>query len=538
MRRGRPSYDAPLVEDTAADVCVVGAGIAGLSVAYELTRQGARVTVLDHGDVGGGETGRTSAHLTNALDDRFYRLARLHGAGAARLAATSHAAAIDLIEHNAGELGIDCNFRRVDGFLFAGGDRPADELDRELEAAKLAGAAVERVASAPLPFATGPALRFADQARFHPLDYLDGIAGAILARGNAIHTGVHVLGIERKGAGAPLIVQLEGGGTLEARAVVDATNASITSMARLPLRQAAYRSYVVSFEIEPGSFGDALFWDTGDPYHYLRVVREDNRELLLVGGEDHRTGQERHPERRWNAIERWIRGRAPVGRVVDTWSGQIMEPADGLAFVGKSPDLDGVYVVSGDSGHGLTHAVIASVIIPELLAGHEHPWAALYEPQRSALRGIGTMLREMVSSSVPYAGWLSGGDVGDIAEIPRGQGAVVRRGHHMIAAYRDERGGLHACSARCPHLSAVVRWNAAEQTWDCPAHGSRFDAVGRNLAPPAVGDLAPAPIGGPDAERVSEPAGTLRLRTLDDPPPEPPEPLDPAPIGPRLRPVP
>lgn len=535
MRRGRPSFDAPLVEDTAVDVCVVGAGIAGLSVAYELTRQGARVTVLDHGDVGGGETGRTSAHLTNALDDRFYRLAKIHGADAARLAAASHAAAIDLIEHNAGELGIACDFQRVDGFLFAADGRPSDELDRELEAARLAGVDVERVASAPLPFGTGPALRFADQARFHPLDYLDGIARAVVAKGNSVHTGVHVVGVEARD-GKPLLVKLEGGGTLEAGAVVDATNASITSMARLPLRQAAYRSYVVSFEIEPGAFGDALFWDTGDPYHYLRVVREDDRELLLVGGEDHRTGQERHPESRWNALERWIRARAPVGRAVDKWSGQIMEPADGLAFVGKSPDVEGVYVVSGDSGHGLTHAVIASVIIPELIAGHDHPWATLYEPQRSALRGVGTMLREIVSSSVPYADWLRGGNVDDVADIPRGEGAVVRRGHHMIAAYRDEHGHLHECSARCSHLSAVVQWNSAEKTWDCPAHGSRFDAVGRCIVPPAVGDLPPAPTGGPEAERLPEPDDTLRLRPLGDLPPEPPE-LDPTPIGPRLRPV-
>jgi glycine/D-amino acid oxidase-like deaminating enzyme/nitrite reductase/ring-hydroxylating ferredoxin subunit len=536
MRRRRPSFGgAELADDTVVDVCVVGAGIAGLSVAYELTRQGAEVVVLDHGDVGGGETGRTSAHLSNALDDRFYRLARIHGAEAARLAASSHATAIDLIENNARMLGIDCDFQRVDGYLFASPGRPGNELDRELAAARAAGVDVEKVASPPMPFATGPALRFARQARFHPLAYLDGLAATITELGNPIHTGVHVAGIET-GKNTPLVVKLEGGGQLGAGAVVDATNASITSMRKLPLRQAAYRTYVISIDVPRDAFGDALFWDTGDPYHYLRLWRDGDRELLLVGGEDHRTGQEHNPEARWNALERWIRTRVPAaGEVVDRWSGQVMEPADGLAFVGKSPDLDNVYVVSGDSGNGLTHAVIASVIIPELLAGHQHPWATLYEPQRSALRGVGTMLREIVSSSMPYTDWLGSGDVDDTAKIPPGDGAVVRRGRHLIAAFRDEQGELHECSARCSHLSAVVQWNAAEKTWDCPAHGSRFDPYGRCIMPPAIGDLGEAPA--QRGERRDDETGADELDDRRDIS-HPDTPVETPAARPRLRPVP
>jgi len=494
MRSGRPRYDSALGDDDeAADVCVVGAGIAGLSVAYELTRQGARVVVLDHGEVGGGETGRTTAHLSNALDDRYHWLTRIHGPDRARLAASSHTTAINLIESNARNLDIDCDFRRVDGYLFATPDGPADELDRELEAALAAGVEVERVDAAPLPFDTGPALRFARQAVFQPLDYVDGLARTITGLGNPVHTGVHVVGIER-GDTTPLVVKLAGGGQVRAGAVVDATNAAISSKFRLPLRQAAYRSYVVAFELGSAAVEDALYWDTGDPYHYLRLARSaDGRAVLLVGGEDHRTGQERDPEARWGNLEQWALDHFPgLGEVAHRWSGQIMEPADGFAFVGKSQDQEGVYVVTGDSGNGLTHAVIGSVIIPEMLAGHEHPWAALYTPGRSALRGMGSALREAVSSSKVYADWMSSGDLADVRHLPPGEGAVVRRGVHMLAVYRDEEGGLHECSARCPHLSAVVQWNSAEKTWDCPAHGSRFDPCGRAIQPPAIGDLAPS----------------------------------------------
>lgn len=496
-RRPRPSYATELAEQTIVDVCVVGAGMAGLSVAYELSRQGARVAVVDQGVVGGGETGQTSAHLTNALDDRFYSLERRHGTDSARLAGASHATAIDLIESNIRTLGIECDFERVNGYLFAGPGRPDDELDKELEAAQRAGVDVERVASAPLPFGTGPSLRFPRQARFEPLAYLDGLARAIVTAGNTIHTDAHAIGVE-KGAIAAVHVMLDGHRSVHARAVVDATNAAFTSNVRIPLRQAAYRTYLITVEITSESVTDALFWDTGDPYHYLRVARDaDGRDLLLVGGEDHRVGQESHPSERWNALERWIRERMIVGSVVDRWSGQIMEPADGLAFVGKSPDSDDVYIVSGDSGHGLTHSVIASVVIPELLAGHDHPWSSLYEPRRSMLRSATTVVRDAAAATVQYTDWLGRGDVDDVDAIPRGCGAVVRRGVHLIAVYRDERGIVHERSARCPHMSAVVAWNDAEKTWDCPAHGSRFDGCGHVLHVPAISDLAAAPVHAP-----------------------------------------
>jgi glycine/D-amino acid oxidase-like deaminating enzyme/nitrite reductase/ring-hydroxylating ferredoxin subunit len=511
-RRPRPTYATELGDHTVVDVCVVGAGMAGLSVAYELSRQGARVVVLDQGPVGGGETGRTSAHLTNALDDRFHALERRHGTDAARLAGASHATAIDLIENNVRTLGIECDFERVSGYLFAGADRPADELERELEAARRAGVDVERIGCAPLPFGTGAALMFPRQARFEPLAYVDGLARAIVGRGNSIHTDVHAVGVE-KGTGAACRVILDGKREIHCAAVVDATNAAFTSNVRMPLRQAAYRSYVITVELTSEAVPDALYWDTADPYHYLRVAEDiDGRALLLVGGEDHRVGQEVHPEDRWHALERWIRERMIVGQVVDRWSGQIMEPADGLAFVGRSPDADNVYVVSGDSGHGLTHAVIASVVIPELIAGHEHPWAELYEPRRSVLKAAaGTVVRDAASAAVQYAGWLAGGDVDDVDEIPRGSGAVVRRGVHLIAVYRDDRGIIHEHSARCPHMSAVVQWNAAEGTWDCPAHGSRFDGCGRVLHVPATTDLAPAPV---DDERDTVQPATAELSAL------------------------
>lgn len=487
-----PRYDDPVPADLETEVCIVGAGISGLSVAYALVRDGAAVTVVDDGPVGGGETGRTSAHLSCALDDRYFHLESLFGEAGARLAAQSHRAAIESIAATVAQLEIACEFRRVDGYLFAGATPPPDdslapELARELAAATRAGLDVTEVARAPLPFATGPCLRFANQAELEPLAYLRGLAAAIITEGGRIHTGVHVDAIE--GGHAPH-VQLAGGRRIRAKSIVDASNASITSRYDLPLRQAAYRSYVLGFDVAPGEVPHALYWDTEDPYHYLRLARgEGGREVLLVGGGDHRTGHG-DPTTAWDALEAWTRERMPsAGAIVSQWSGQIMEPADALGYVGAARGLPNVFVVSGDSGNGLTNGAIAGLLLPALIRGESHLWTALYAPTRSRHHGLGTLLQESASSIAPYSDWLGRSDVSSLAEIAPGHGAVLRHGAHRIAAYRDTGGGCHLRSARCPHLYAVVRWNPVERSWDCPAHGSRFEPCGGVINSPSAHDL-------------------------------------------------
>ena len=473
------------------DVCVIGAGIAGLTTAFELARRGVRVTVLDDGPIGGGETGRTSAHLTSAIDDRYYKIEQLFGRGGAQLVAESHSTAIDYIEAMIRARRIDCDFRRVDGYLINPPGHHIDDhgvLDRELAAAQRAGLECDMVAEAPIPFDTGPALRFARQAEFHPLKYLRGLAEGVLEMGAKIHTDVRVLGIE---PGEPLRLTLDLDRTMLARVAIDATNGAFSSMLRLPLRQAAYRSYVLAFAIPHDMIPHALIWDTAEPYHYIRVARgAHGSEVLLVGGGDHRVGHG-DPETPWTELEAWARQWIPaVGSIVARWSGQVIEPTDGLAHIGPSPDLEHVYVISGDSGEGLTHGTIAGLMIPEMMHGQRPHWARVYDPGRSHLHSAGTLLKDGLTAAVPYTDWLRGGDVRELDQIPRGHGAVIRRGLQLIAAYCDDRGHHHLRSATCPHLRGAVHWNGAEKTWDCPCHGSRFDAYGRVLNGPASTDLA------------------------------------------------
>src|SRR5947207_1464201 len=257
----------PLSNDTSADVGIVGAGIAGISVGYLLSREGKKVVIVDDGDVGGGETGRTTAHLVNALDDRFYELERLHGERGSQLAAESHSAAIDTIERIVHDEIIDCDFTRLDGYLFEPPDGDPANIDRELEAAHRAGlTAVEKIARAPLPFDTGPALRFPGQGQFHPLKYLRALATAIERSGASIYTQTHVC--EVHGGDNPYVVT-KSGARISAKAIVVATNAPVNDRVVMHTKQGPYRTYVLGFRIPKDSIPLALYWDNQDPYHYI-----------------------------------------------------------------------------------------------------------------------------------------------------------------------------------------------------------------------------------------------------------------------------
>jgi len=498
MKTAEVPPQSELTENTRADVCIVGAGIAGMTAAYMLTREGKSVVVLDDGPIGGGETSRTTAHLSNALDDRYYELERLHGERGARLAAASHTAAIDRIERIVAEEKIDCDFTRLDGYLFAPEGESTDELDRELGAARRAGLeGVERVERVPLKsFDTGPALRFPRQGQFHILKYIAGLADAIKRSGGRIFTKTHV--DEIKG-GTSAHVTTSGGHIVNAGAIVVATNSPVNDLVAIHTKQAAYRTYVIGARIPRGSVPTILLWDTPDPYHYVRLqtiegdVGTSSYDVLIVGGEDHKTGQAEDYDERYARLEAWTRERFPMIEAIEyRWSGQVMEPVDGLAFIGRNPlDADNVFIATGDSGHGMTHGTIAGMLLTDLIIGRENEWETLYNPSRKTLRAGLEFAKENLNVAAQYTDLVTGGEVGAVDEIAPGAGAVMRRGLSKVAVYRDDAGALHERSAICTHLGCVVDWNAAEKTWDCPCHGSRFDKQdGHVLNGPAISALA------------------------------------------------
>jgi glycine/D-amino acid oxidase-like deaminating enzyme/nitrite reductase/ring-hydroxylating ferredoxin subunit len=484
-----PAYP-PLAQGLTTEVLVVGAGIAGLTTAYMLAKAGARVVVVDDGPVGGGESGRTTAQLTCILDKGYAETERLRGEEGARLAAQSHSGAIDLIGRICDDEQIACDYTRMDGYLFLAPDDTVDTLQEEYAAARRAGLGVELLDDVSFGgFAIGPALRFPRQGHFSVAPYLSGLCRAIERLGGAIYSGAHVVRVS--GGPAPTATTATGY-TLMANNIVLATNAPLNDALGYSTRVFPYRTYVVGARVPKGSIAPAILFDTEDPYHYLRVAPAGDHDILMVGGEDHKTGQADDFAERFARLEAWVFAHFPAAQSIDyRWSGQVLNSFDGLALIGRDLVQKNVYVITGDTGMGMTHGTLGGLIVSELIRGLPSMWAELYDPGRLPLKTAGEVIREGANTLAQYGDWAGPGDEPDEAAIPADSGAVLSSGLRKVAVYRDPQGVAHRRSAVCSHLGCLVGWNDLEKTWDCPCHGSRFDAYGRVVNGPAPSDLAP-----------------------------------------------
>lgn len=476
-----------LQRSESTQVCIVGSGISGLSIAYQLLKAGKQVIVLDKELGLSGETALTTAHISNALDDGYANLENIHGKTGSFLAANSHTEAIKIIEKIIQDEQIECDFSYLDGYLITGKNHDTNFLKKERNACFDAGLKevhlVDKIEN--LKF-LGPALDFPHQAQFHSLKYLLGLQEAVIRMGGKIYGNCFVSHINEQ-ENDLITVELKNNKKITCEQVVVATNAPSHHRMAVHTKEAAYRSYVVGIKIPSNSFPKILLWDTEDPYHYVRIHQEPDFDVLIIGGEDHRVGQNPSEENMFENLISWTKRRLGyTGELLYKWSGQIIETVDGLAYIGKSPEYgDNVFEVSGDSGHGITHGTIASIIIRDLILGKENVWSHLYSPERKSLGSLDTFLKENMAGSIQMLDWITGGDVNNESEIAPGEGAIMREGINKVAVYRDERGHSHKCSAVCPHLGAIVHWNSTEKTWDCPFHGSRFSPAGKVINGPA-----------------------------------------------------
>ncbi|AFL49783.1 glycine/D-amino acid oxidase-like deaminating enzyme/nitrite reductase/ring-hydroxylating ferredoxin subunit [Sinorhizobium fredii] len=484
----------PLTANERADVVVVGSGIAGLSTAYELCRQGQSVIVADRGAIGRGMTARTSAHLASVLDDFYHKLIGIRGRDEARHYLHSQIAALDRVEQIQQTEEIECDFRRIDGYLFAASDDDVSLLEREIDACHSLG--FSDVAWDTMPAAADGreyrCLRFLNQARFHPLKYLEGLMRCIQREGGRIYADTPVMSVEEKDG--ETIVRTQNDHQIRARATLIATNSPINDWIAIHTKQAPYRTYVIAGRVPSGSVVDALYWDTLDPYHYVRLQPVgDEHDWLIVGGEDHKTGKADDQPERIARLTEWARAHFPqMSDPEHAWSGQVMEPVDHLAYIGRNPGNENIFVVTGDSGEGLSNGVAGSLILRDLILGRENSWAGVYQPNRISIGAAGEYISENLTMPANLAEHLTGGELSSVDELKPGDGGLIRRGTTKLAAFRDDGGELHLRSATCTHAGCVVHWNGFERCWDCPCHGSHFSVDGEPLNAPAFKPLAGA----------------------------------------------
>jgi glycine/D-amino acid oxidase-like deaminating enzyme/nitrite reductase/ring-hydroxylating ferredoxin subunit len=470
------------------DVVIVGGGITGITAACLLKRAGRRVAVLESRRIGKGESSKTTAHLTEVLDMRYAKLISRFGLAGARLAARGQRVAIERIAGFADELAIDCDFRRAAGYLYAEDDAGADQLAAEAEAAGRVGLDVALSVETPLPFPVARSLWFANQAQMHPRAYLLGLAATIPGDGSYIFEQAHVVDVDE---GEPCRVITESG-IAYGRDVIVAAHVPISNRLLLHGKLAAYRTYVVGVEM-PVADPIGLFWDTAEPYHFIRSQRIGGATYLIVGGEDHKVGEAADTSEPFRRLEAYVRSR--FGRVVAPtdyrWSGQIVVPADGLPYIGRNALSSRVFVATGYGGNGMTGGTLAGMILADEVRGVANPWRELYDATRwKPLASAKAFLSEnvdypkhLLTDRLPVPG------PDALEQIASGEGMVLAVGGERLAVYRNGNGELSALSPVCTHLGCLVHWNTTEKSWDCPCHGSRFDPHGRILNGPAVEPL-------------------------------------------------
>jgi len=475
----------PPAADLDCDVAVVGGGIVGVSAAYRLAQDGARVALLEARRIGSGATGYTTAKVSSLHGLTYAKLESSIGPEAARAYGEANEAGLTAIAKLVSDLAIDCDFRRKPNVTYTESAGNRSSIEDEVRAAERAGLPASLAEVDELPFDVAAAVSFADQAEFHPLKYLDALAAAAAEAGCAIHEEARVMEVDQ---GNPSTLKTDGGVKVRAGHVLIATHLPILDRGLYFARTHPERSYVMLARLR-GAVPQGMYLSDENPAHSLRAVPTDDGELMMIGGESHKAGQS-DPAERYAALELWARERFDVASIEHRWATQDNMPADKLPFVGRLwPFSERVLTATGLRKWGIAMGTSAAAILADLIARRENPWADTFTPMRAHPKaGAASFAKENANVATRFfADRIKNRDSAD--DLSPGRGAVIGAGLGQRAVYRDDAGRLHSLSARCTHLGCIVGWNGAERTWDCPCHGSRFDATGEVIEGPATSPL-------------------------------------------------
>jgi glycine/D-amino acid oxidase-like deaminating enzyme/nitrite reductase/ring-hydroxylating ferredoxin subunit len=484
----RTGYDA-LDGGLTVDTLVVGGGIVGVTTAFELLETGQSVALVERDRILEGVTGHTTAKLTSLHGLIYEHLIETFGEEQARQYAQANESAIDTVESLAGALDADCDFQRAPAYTYVEDDERRSKIRDEVNAARRLGLPASYTESTELPFDVSAAIRFDEQGLFHPRQYLLSLANSVVdTDGGHVFEETRATDVE---TGSPCRVDTDRG-EIVADDVVVATHFPILDPSLYFARVSPKRSYVLAVELN-GQEPEGMYYDPDEPYFSVRPVPSADEPTVLVGGQNHRTGEGGSTVDRYRKLRETATDRFDVAEITYRWSTQDYTSVDKVPFVGPiGPGIDNVYVATGFGGWGMTNGTAAGELLADLVRGRENAWADVYKPTRLKIdAGAKQFLEHNAHSTKHYAKKYLGMETSDVQAVSPGEGRVVDTDDGPVALSRDEDGELHAVSAVCSHMGCLVEWNDGERSWDCPCHGSRFDVDGSVLDTPAVEDLEP-----------------------------------------------
>ncbi|HTE07565.1 MAG TPA: FAD-dependent oxidoreductase [Flavitalea sp.] len=468
---------------TVYDVVIVGGGITGVSIGLALQKKGKNCLILEAESLCYGTTGGTTAHINTLLDNPYSTIEKKFSQKAAHTVANATKDALALIKNNIQEYRIDCAYSDAEAFLFAQDEKQEKELDEIFQASESAGLTVRYTDTIDVPIEFRKAMIVEGQGRFHPVKYVHGLATAFESLGGVIVEHSRVVNVED---GEPVVVETErykykGSSLIYATHIPPGINL-------LHMRCSANRSYAMAVTLSDDKYPTRLSYDMYEPYHYYRTQEWKGKKYLIVGGEDHKTGDHPNTGENFLALESHVKTYFKIKSIEYKWSSQYFEPADGLPYIGQLPGhSDHIFVATGFGGNGMTFSSVASIIFSKWLGDNLIPYDNLFNPNRikpiagfvSFLSNNATVIQNFFGKMIPSE------KLSVLSGIAQGEGEIVKFEDQKIALYRDDYGKLFALNPTCTHMKCDVKWNQTERSWDCPCHGARYSPEGRVLTGPA-----------------------------------------------------
>ena len=470
------------------DVLIVGGGITGITTGLQLQKAGKKCILAEAHTIGFGTSGGTTAHLNTYMENTYAQIEKDFGEQNAQLVASAAREALNLVKRNVTEYNIDCGYSEQPGYVFSQDEKQTKELDDIYDASKKAGCEVRYESTIPIPVDFIKAVVYERQAQIRPSKYFYALAKAFEDAGGVLLQGCRVTGVHEKGDH----LEVESfRGNIHCRQLIYATHIP-PGVNLLHFRCAPYRSYVMAVKLKDENYPDVLAYDMYDPYHYYRTQEVDGEKFLVAGGEDHKTAHQADTEECFEKLESYLRKYFDIEEVSFKWSSQFFAPADGLPYIGHLPgNPDNVFVATGYGGSGITYSHVAALMLTDIIVKGESRYEKLFDPNRiKPVAGFENFVKEAADVVAKFFGdRFAKTKIKELDELAPGEAKVVKYEGESIALYKDESGELHAVNPACTHINCMVGWNTAEQSWDCPCHGSRFSMDGEMLTAPARKDL-------------------------------------------------